>query len=70
MTHSDLPEKFNFYSVEWQAVKQILTVRRTELIERLVARNDDELRGRIKAIDEVLSLDAPRAATETPAAIY
>lgn len=52
-----LSSGFNRYSTEWKELKQILTDRKADLVETLISQEDDEVRGRIKEIDNILSLD-------------
>jgi hypothetical protein len=52
-----LSKAFNKHSTEWRELKGLLIERKAELVTRLVSTNTEEPRGRIKEIDEVLSLD-------------
>jgi ferritin-like metal-binding protein YciE len=52
-----LSDSFNKHSAEWRELKGLITRRKEDLTKRLVAKNCDETRGRIKALEEILSLD-------------
>lgn len=52
-----LSSKFDKSSYEWKEIKILLNVERLKLIERLVNQDNPEVRGSIKKIDEILSLD-------------
>jgi len=52
-----LSNEFNRYSNEWREIKRVLTEKRASLIESLVAGDDDQIRGRIKMIDDIIDLD-------------
>jgi hypothetical protein len=43
-------------SVVWTALEKHLRERKADLVLRLVSKNDDEVRGRIKEIDDLLEL--------------
>lgn len=61
---------FNFHSFEWREIRVMLGQRRSELVERLVSADDAEVRGRIKEIDQVLSLDKQPVEDEPPPVNY
>lgn len=52
-----LSKAFNKHSNEWREIKAILEDRRERLVASLVSLNNEEIRGRIKEIEETLSLD-------------
>lgn len=51
-----LSDGFSEHSAEWREIKELLTGRKEALVEQLISTNCDEVRGRIKQIDEILSL--------------
>ena len=65
-----LSNKFNVYAPEWREIKALLNARRSDLVEKLVASDDSETRGRIKEIDNILSLDKPEEAIDSPPSQY
>ena len=66
----ELSKSFNKHSAEWMEIKTLLTQRKQDLIERLIAKDCEETRGRIKAIDEILSLDEVEEAPDVLNPIY
>lgn len=65
-----LSKSFNVHSAEWREIKKILEERRSELVEKLVKLNDEETRGRIKEIDEILLLEKRVVEEEPPPLEY
>jgi hypothetical protein len=48
--------QIEIYSETWLAVKEWAESEREDLTRLLIAENDEEIRGRIKQIDELLDL--------------
>lgn len=65
-----LSSNFNKHSLEWREVFELMLQRKEELTEQLIASNDDEVRGKIKMIDEILSLDTDEVVEEPQSIDY
>lgn len=65
-----LSNTFNRHSAEWKELKKTLTDRKADLVESLISQESDEVRGRIKEIDNILSLDKKEEAQIAPPMQY
>lgn len=64
-----LSNGFKKHSPEWIEFKGILAEEKTKLVTKLIHKDDDEVRGRIKMIDDILSLDKESQSGIQPVAL-
>lgn len=50
----------------WRVVSEWAASERSRLIERLISANNEEVRGAIKKLDDLLDLTTPRAVIDPP----